>query len=670
MLSVKEMSRSSHIIYSLTPEEIHMLRDAFIFMDRDNDGHVNRDELFNMVRQCVGDERFGPLEEYINPLFDVADKDKDNKLSLSEFLLSFADGPGVVPGEVINSCVSSVRIRLTDEEIETLQETFRRIDTKEDGYIDKEELVAALKENLQQRFPDLQEDNYNDIVSVIMATADSDCDGRLCLSEFIRSFQEDQGVLPAAFVDSGVHQVVQQLTPAEIEVLNEAFAVLDKDHDGYVTSADIYEALWETLSNNLHDKGQIRELCDLIMVTADRENSEILTLAEFVKGFVRNITLVQLPVVAAQERMLQACDKLQNLLETGELEQLSMVPGENDENFSCVCPNQLVSVLCGVFRDVFPQLDDETLSAVIGAIIVASGNEIDKRTSLEEFTQCFLKEPRILSSDSTSTINSASLTSDELQVVLQVFQRLGKNANSDGCVQELEVLEAIREAFRSDPKQVERVLRYLRESVIRRNSNGLLAAGSLAQERQLGTGQPLEAVADTVVAERAETEAEAVEKMASETHPAARRQLPATQKVASGGGKQARKNSNSNNSNSNKALVASRSSTMGVALRMFGTNTTASDVLMKQHTRRYLDSVYDTADTAIFDDELRMEFKKYANESQYIDREKFVKVYLSMEHYGLTPSEKDVNQLFSKYCKGDKITYNEFCVIMLRRARM
>ncbi|RNE96299.1 putative calmodulin [Trypanosoma rangeli] len=638
------------IICFLSPEEVDMLRDAFIYMDRDNDGHVTKEDLLEMVHRCVGDERFSPLKEYLVPLFEVADKDKDKKLSLTEFLLSFADGPGVVPAEVISSCVSSIRVRLTDEEIETLQETFRRIDTKADGFIDKEELTIALKESLKYRFPDLHDNNFNDIVAVIMASADTDRDGRLCLSEFIRSFQEDQGVLPAAFLDAGARKLVQKLTPAEIEVLVEAFAVLDRDHDGYVEAADIYEALWETLFDSTQDKSQIRELCDLIMVTANRKNKGMLTLTDFVQGFVRNITLSQISVAAAQEKMQVACGKLQEMLESGELEQLLVVPDDGNANAACVNPGNLVSVLSNIFRDVFPLLDEEILSIVIGAVVVAADNDSSGKISLENFIHCFAEGPRILSTDSTSSTKSVSLTDDELVVVSQVLHELGKDANNNGCVQEPEVLDALRNVFRGDSKQADRVLQYVRDNIVRHSSTSSLLVEASTNEVEGDESDASDSQLEPVP--------EPNEAKVETANPAPAPKADTTHET-------------SPNDNMATGLIVTLPSSKQVELFSFGAHATVPSVLVKQHARRYFDSVYDTADTAIFEDELRAEFRKYAGDSQnYIDRDELIKAYLSMEHYGLAPTESGVNQLISRYCTGNKVNYDVFCVLMLRRARM
>lgn len=71
------------ILRALAPEEIDMLRDAFIYMDKDSDGYLSQEELFNRVSECVGASRFEPLEVYLRPLFEVADRDHDDRLSLT-----------------------------------------------------------------------------------------------------------------------------------------------------------------------------------------------------------------------------------------------------------------------------------------------------------------------------------------------------------------------------------------------------------------------------------------------------------------------------------------------------------------------------------------------------------------------------------------------------------
>ncbi|KAH8613966.1 EF hand domain [Trypanosoma vivax] len=640
------ISRTSSVLSSLSPEEIDMLRDAFIYMDRDNDGHVGKNELLAMVLRCVGHERYGPLKSYLVPLFDVADKDKDNRLSLSEFLLSFADGPGVVPAEVINSCVSSIRVRLTDEEIVTLQESFRRIDTKADGYIDKEELIVALKDNLKNRFPDLTDNNYRDIVSVIMASADSDHDGRLCLAEFIRSFQEDQGVLPAVFVDAQAHQMVQYLTPAEVDVLKEAFTVLDKNNDGFVELSDMYEALWETVVHEGHDRNQVHELCDLLMVTADRSNGDVMSLDAFIRGFIRNMTLAQLPVAAAQEKVRTACERLQQMLMNGELEQLSIFKSNVDGEGGSVNPYQLVRVLSEVFREVFPSLDENTLSSVVGAIVVASSNTDNKKFSVEDFVACFTERSRCLSLNPCFP-DSDSVSAEDVRIVSQFLKDMGKHSK-DGSTKESEVMTGGRGRFNSGVLNLVNAF-HSSEAAMGTldgvSSTGVGATGECAPIPDPGFD---ESVLENEVPQASLTVPYEGSAVACKEVPV---QEAGMQDAATGPSSSVSRTVNS------------------AGRRLSQLNTTVSDVLLRQRARRCL-SAHAESGSSIYDRELLIEFKKYAEGKEYIDRERFIEVYLSMEHYGLIPSRGKVNELISHYCKGNRLTFEEFSIIMLQRARL
>jgi hypothetical protein len=53
-----------------------------------------------------------------------------------------------------------------------------------------------------------------------------------------------------------------------------------------------------------------------------------------------------------------------------------------------------------------------------------------------------------------------------------------------------------------------------------------------------------------------------------------------------------------------------------------------------------------------------------------LNRAEFKKAYLSLEHYGVVPSQADIDRQFSRYGNGERLTYDEFCILMLERSRM
>eukprot|EP00658_Telonema_sp_P-2_P011749 TRINITY_DN14501_c0_g1_i1.p1 TRINITY_DN14501_c0_g1~~TRINITY_DN14501_c0_g1_i1.p1 ORF type:complete len:117 (-),score=26.67 TRINITY_DN14501_c0_g1_i1:174-524(-) len=94
----------------------------------------------------------------------------------------------------------------------------------------------------------------------------------------------------------------------------------------------------------------------------------------------------------------------------------------------------------------------------------------------------------------------------------------------------------------------------------------------------------------------------------------------------------------------------------------------AEDGIRDAQESRGLGDVYKRQ---ISDGQLRKEFKKYdSNNNGSLDRQEFKRAYMNMEHYGLEPTQSEVDRLFSRYGGGDRVTFDEFCVIMLNRSKM
>lgn len=181
-------------------EEIDLLRDAFVRLDADGDGYVRLSDCCQVGEDVLGN-KFAKYLPYLRAIFDIADKDKDGNLSLEEFILSFAEGPGVVPQEIASACVVNIRLRLTDDEILLVQRAFYAMDLDRDRNLDFKELLAAIPAALKPHFPEISEHQYQDVVDVIFSKADRNLDGKLNLSEFTRSLQEEQGVIPLQMIE-------------------------------------------------------------------------------------------------------------------------------------------------------------------------------------------------------------------------------------------------------------------------------------------------------------------------------------------------------------------------------------------------------------------------------------------------------------------------------------
>ena len=665
------------ILRNLSTDEIDMLRDAFIHMDRDSDGFVGLEEMMAKVREVVGEERYQPLREYLDPIFKVADKDKDNRLSLTEFLSSFANGPGVVPADVVNSCVNSIRVRLSDEEIAALQESFRRIDKNQDGFIDRDELTVALKEILLAKFPDLTDHTFSEIVSVVLASADGDRDGKLSLSEFIRSFQEDQGVLPAAFIDVRAQHVVRQLTKEEVEVLKEAFTALDKNQDGFVDFVEMYQALWDALENSVQDKSQIRELCDLIMVTADRDHSGKLTLTDFIRNFLQNVDLMKIPVAAAQERIRKSRERIETMLNSGEVEKLVKVFADLDTNGDGFLDHaELQGTLTALFRESFPEWSPDTVEAVIDAVISGADTDQDGKISFSEFIQSFVDGAGILPDSVVQNWDGVAATEvlnpDELAVVAQTFNAM--DADADGYVSREELKKALAQALEGlvDEQKLQLVTDYVL-SIVDTDDDGKVSWNEFKRSFELRQGVlpvAVEPEAVPAAADGAETGNEQAQ---------AEEVAPATAEAESG---KAAAVAEEQREASDSLGVARPISPVAEQLYSPVAAQTAAPPAPQQHVtpdRRAQPTddearspiVNDVSGVAISEHQLKREFAKYdKNGTGYLSRADFKKAYLSMEHYGLVPSQAQIDAMFNKYGSDERLSFNEFCVLMLHRSRM
>ena len=672
------------IMRELAPEDIDMYRDAFIRLDRNGDGFAGREEMMQGIAEYVGPTRFAPLREYLDKIFDVADRDRDNMLSLTEFLASFAHGPGVVPQDVVMDLVASIRVRLSDEEICALQESFRNIDKNQDGFIDADELFAALKELLLQRSPDLSDQAFRDIVAMVLESADRDHDGRLNLAEFIRSFQEDQGVLPTAFIDGRAQRVARRLTKDEVAVLKEAFKQLDVNNDGFVDYAEMYTALSETLASSGLNRDQVRDLVDLIMVTADRNKDGKLTLTEFIRGFVVEENLMTLPVAVAENKAREATGRLQSLLQSGEIDRMVKVFNFLDSNHDGFLePQELDVVLRELLADRFPEWDENTIKTVQDAIISGADLDHDGRLSLQEFIQSFVDGAGVLPPEVVhewGDLLRRELSDDELRIVKNTF--IAMDTNHDGVVSRDELANALRAALGElleDEAHLQRVTDFVMEKVDT-NRDGQVSIREFVASFEADQGV-LPVVDPAAEPEDAQAEETQEEEQAQPAEEPAREQprrpdspVGKQLEVGSPASKPAPISEAINENSTSKQGSIPELATSPIAEQhqaQTSASTPKNQMLTLPHTIKS-PIVNDVSGVAISEEQLLVEFRKYDRDGRgYLDRNEFKRAYLAMENFGLEPSQQEIDRMFRKYGGGDdKVSFNEFCVLMLTRSRM
>ncbi|KAK7278912.1 hypothetical protein RJT34_23951 [Clitoria ternatea] len=137
----------------LSVEEVAGIKEGFELMDTKNKGKINIDEL------RIGLQKLGhqiPVGD-VQVLMEAGDVDKDGFLDYEEFLSI------------------SIHLRKIDND-EHLRKAFQFFDQNQSGYIEVEEIRAALADEV--------ETNNEEVINAIMHDVDTDKDGRICYEEF------------------------------------------------------------------------------------------------------------------------------------------------------------------------------------------------------------------------------------------------------------------------------------------------------------------------------------------------------------------------------------------------------------------------------------------------------------------------------------------------------
>uniref|UniRef100_A0A0E0MC66 non-specific serine/threonine protein kinase n=1 Tax=Oryza punctata TaxID=4537 RepID=A0A0E0MC66_ORYPU len=181
----------------LSEEEIKGLKEMFKNIDKDNSGTITLEELKNgLAKQGTkfSDNEIEQLMEAVSPHAETTNfssvRDEMLKLTgLLEIPSNFqadADGNGMIDYEEF--VTATVHMNKMDRE-EHLYTAFQYFDKDNSGYITKEELEQALKE---QGLYDAKE------IKDVITDADSNNDGRIDYSEFVAMMRKGSGCAEAS----------------------------------------------------------------------------------------------------------------------------------------------------------------------------------------------------------------------------------------------------------------------------------------------------------------------------------------------------------------------------------------------------------------------------------------------------------------------------------------
>eukprot|EP01065_Artemidia_motanka_P037962 TRINITY_DN46849_c0_g1_i1.p1 TRINITY_DN46849_c0_g1~~TRINITY_DN46849_c0_g1_i1.p1 ORF type:complete len:1191 (+),score=437.73 TRINITY_DN46849_c0_g1_i1:66-3638(+) len=468
----------------LTPEQVDGLKHCFMTIDENGDGFISFEELKKVLQKELT-VRFPGLpeptmDELVKLALQKADTDADGKLSLQEFVTSFTTDSGPVSNDMVSSTIAAFRRRLEDWEIGALKRTFSELDKNQDGYLDKDELRGALDEQLVARFPDMGEEQRAEMIALIVQTADIDGDGRLSIAEFLRSFAEEQGVLPPNFITKHAPEGCFQLDEAQIQQCVQAFWALDHDGNGTISLDELRSELHNVLGSFVmtdseavsFNEGVVKLATEHILKTADSDKNGVIDIKEFITSFQDTAGAGMLAQVGsvASDRVLH---ELTRVLERDQLLKIAKVFDSLDKNADgALQPEELNSVMHKLLRERVPELRDDPArrEEVIRLIIETADKNNDGQLSLEEFVTAYYESSGVLPIDYVNKVAERldkRLTREEVEALKAAFRKL--DANADGFLDKDElrslVMSVLHEYAVLDTKVDARDAEWLEQTV-------------------------------------------------------------------------------------------------------------------------------------------------------------------------------------------------------------
>jgi calmodulin len=137
---------------SLTPEQIAEFREAFALFDKNGDGTIEANELYEVMKSI----NLSATKEEIDDMIREVDTDGDGNISFDEFVVMMQKGG--------------------DEDAE-LREAFNVFDKDKNGFIDRDEIKDVLKTLTGVEHSETE-------IDLMIKEADTNNDGKVSFQEF------------------------------------------------------------------------------------------------------------------------------------------------------------------------------------------------------------------------------------------------------------------------------------------------------------------------------------------------------------------------------------------------------------------------------------------------------------------------------------------------------
>ena len=148
-----------------------MIRTLVKNADKDGDGLICADELKSMMMKM--DPENEDIDVIVNMMLRICCHDSNRKIKPEELISFFEDGPK------------------ENNPKEDAKRMFRMFDTNADGYVDKNEIAAYLKDMIELDDDD-DESYFDETAKMMLASADWDEDGKLNYEEFCIMMENQQ----------------------------------------------------------------------------------------------------------------------------------------------------------------------------------------------------------------------------------------------------------------------------------------------------------------------------------------------------------------------------------------------------------------------------------------------------------------------------------------------
>ncbi|KAJ9462928.1 putative calmodulin-related protein [Diplonema papillatum] len=561
---------------------------AFIHLDKDRNGYLTKEELNdtmnNVVASCVSELKHNKdhRQQIVDAILDEVDVNKDEKISVHEFVKSFYENSGtaLLPYDYVLHLISELDQRLNSAELTQLATLLSKqgVSDADRAVVTKAELREMLSTVLHLHARDTLNgetiDNppeersevcppaehclvTDELLELILSMSCSDArqsqDGEdlYDLNEFLHVFGSPFRTVADTYSGAARKrasvQLQKHLSEDECHKIAHVFDALDRDRDGYVSVVEIktliHKLIYERVPELANDETKCAFVVDTLLADADVNGEGFISLSDFITSFQRDCGILPLDYV------VEVASKVTKRLTPEEVQQLKVLFKELDlDSDGYINEPDLV----GVFKSVIGIPDEELLSDLASLALICTDRDKDGKINLTEFIGSFARAdglgamlPRVYAAQVAADEEVAALTSP-------------KRAEMD------------KDAGQEQPSITD----------------------SAQEDIHRNCGNPAGVSVGTITDFSPEQ---------------------------------------------NEGVVAT-----GNAL-------------------------------TTLDASLRATFTEYdVHRRGYLERSDFKKLYLNMEWCGLQPTHREIDRLFAQFGGGDadRLTFDEFCVLMLHRVRM